>query len=169
MKKLININKQLLLKGILLSFCDAAAALGALTLALVLRLNSLDISAYNGDIMPFWLAYSAVVIIIYSIFGLYKSLWKFASVEEMVKLLFASASAATILFLINLRFGHNLPNSVPIIAFFVQAGLSGTARFSYRVLRLLRSKFKGNGKNDGGQHRTVVIGSGYEAVATIKS
>ena len=161
-------NKKLIQRKSLLIFGDIAASFISIFLAVVLRFNTFDVVQYHNDALVMSLVLAVFVVISYKLSSLYKSLWKFASVEEMVKLIIASLVSIALLFLLNLALGHKLPSSVYPIAFFIQAGLSGAIRFSYRIARVLKSIY---GKNTlkNSEDRIIVIGGGYEAVATIKS
>ena len=161
-------NKQLFMRAVLLGISDTIAVFLSLTIALVLRFNSLDIAEYNKEIVLFGVMFTILIVVFYIIFGLYRSLWKYASVEELVKLIFASIISITILFIMNLVLGHRMPNSVFPIAFLLQVGFSGSGRFAYRILRVIKSTFYKKAKGDR-HNRVIIIGGGYDAVATIKS
>ncbi|MCD6322731.1 MAG: polysaccharide biosynthesis protein [Clostridiales bacterium] len=161
-------NKKLIARMILISLGDVVVAFLSLYVALVLRFNSWQIDQYNNDVLLFGIVFTAFIVISYSISGLYKSLWKFASVEELVKLIIASTISIALLFILNYILGHRLPLSVLPIALMIQVAFSGGIRFSYRILRVLKSVYqKGNSGNS--DSRVIVIGGGYEAVAIIKS
>ena len=53
---------------------------------------------------------------IYYLFGLYRSLWKYASIDEMLQLAFAVATEGVLTFLFGLLFNARLPRSVYAIA-----------------------------------------------------
>jgi len=156
-------------RGLFIAVIDVIAVFIAVTLGVILRLNSFDISEYAAGIILTATIYSAILLIAYLITGLYRSLWKFASVEELLTLIMASLATIIIVFILNFVLGRRLPNSTFAIAFLVQGALSGGFRFSYRVARVIKNTMHHTGYQTENLSRVVVIGGSYEAVATIKS
>ncbi|HPQ48133.1 MAG TPA: nucleoside-diphosphate sugar epimerase/dehydratase [Clostridia bacterium] len=156
-------------RGLFIAVIDVIAVFIAVTLGVILRLNSFDISEYAAGIILTATIYSAILLIAYLITGLYRSLWKFASVEELLTLIMASLVTIIIVFILNFVLGRRLPNSTFAIAFLVQGALSGGFRFSYRVARVIKNTMHHTGYQTENLSRVVVIGGSYEAVATIKS
>lgn len=160
--------KQLYIRGTLLALLDIATVFIAIWLGLVLRFNSFDIDTYTLALQRMGTVYTVIILVVYLILGLYRSLWRFASLEELLKLIFAGLISVITAFLINFVTGRPLPNSVFAIAYLVQVALSGGIRFSYRVARVLKRSVSGGYQADNSD-RVIIIGGGYEAVATIKS
>ena len=156
-------------RGAFLAVIDVIAVAAAVTLGVILRLNSFDIGDYATGIVLISAIYAVILLLSYLIAGLYRSLWKFASVEELLSLIMASLAAIMVVFIINLLIGRKLPNSTFAIAFLVQGALSGGIRFSYRAARVIKHAVLKKGYDTEGPCRVVVIGGSYEAVATIKS
>ncbi len=156
-------------RKVLLVFLDIMVCFIALYLGVMLRFNSLNISEYYNAIGATGILFSAIVLTTYYLIGLYHSLWKHASVEELVKLIFSSFISIVLLFIVNEIWFHHLPNSVFAIAFLLQTGLSGASRFSYRVLRVLKNIFISKSYKNQQERRIIVIGSGFEAAATINN
>lgn len=154
---------------VLLVFLDIVACFIALYLGVVLRFNSLYISEYYNAIVATGIIYVFIILITYYLIGLYHSLWKHASVEELVKLIFSGFIAIVLLFIVNEIWFYHLPNSVFAITFLIQTGISGAGRFSYRILRVLKNMFISKSYKNQQLRRIIVIGSGFEAAATIKS
>lgn len=107
----------------------------------------------------------AIIIIIkvffYYIFSLYDSLWEYASIEELMKVVCAvlSANFFSILFMFFLKF--NIYIGIHIVSILMEIALVGGIRFSYRFLRRIRNnqsvwrqKFNKN---------ILIIGSGSTA------
>jgi len=162
-------NNQLVIRGILLALFDIAAVYFSLWIGLVLRFNSFEIGTYSIGLIIVGLIYTSAIVILYILFGLYRSLWRYASVEELVKLILASIIVAITVFLLNYVIGRPLPNSTFAISLLLQTSISGGLRFSYRVARVIKNSIKGNSDDSGNRNRVIIIGSGYEAVAVIKS
>ncbi|MBN2851116.1 MAG: polysaccharide biosynthesis protein [Clostridia bacterium] len=163
------LEKKLFNRIFLLIVADVTATFLSLYIGIILRFNSFDLNGYSEKIVFTAVLFSVIIIVIYTVTGLYKSLWKYASIEELVKLIISSLLAVVAVFLINLIWENRLPNSVFAIAFLVQTGISGGIRFSYRVMRAFKSDFILKSYKNDNVDRIIVIGSGYEASATIKN
>lgn len=95
-------------------------------------------------------------IFIFSIFGLYTSLWTYASVDELLKIFFAAAIGSVCSYPIGLFLHMPLPRSVYIISFMLNFLFVGGFRFSYRVFRRAKSMIVD--KSD--KIRVMIIGAG---------
>jgi FlaA1/EpsC-like NDP-sugar epimerase len=85
-------------------------------------------------ILMYWL--------IFEVFQMYRSLWKFASFEEVVKGFLANASATFLsYFMVRVFYENPLQSQLYIIAFFVATFLTLAVRMSYRIFRVLRKYF----------------------------
>lgn len=80
-----------------------------------------------------------VKILVYRIFGLYNSLWAYASIEELLKIVVATfvASIASVAYMLSI--GMQLYIGIFVIIFVFEVVLIGGVRFSYRFLRRLKS------------------------------
>lgn len=154
---------------ILLVFLDIVVCFVAIYIGVVLRFNSLYVSDYYNAIGATGILYAFIVLTTYYLIGLYYSLWKHASVEELVKLIFSGLISIVVLFIVNMIWFHHLPNSVFAIAFLLQTGLSGASRFSYRILRVLKNIFISKSYKNQQVRRIIVIGSGFEAATIINT
>jgi len=102
---------------------------------------------------------------IFFFYRLYKSLWRYASIEELGQIIIgtAAANAATIIYTI--MEGNHLPRSIYIIVFMLDILLIGGNRLSYRVLRRLKN---GNLKLDSNEKRVLIVGAGDAGAMVIK-
>ena len=119
---------------------------------------------------------SAVKIIVLWFLGLYRSLWKYAGTEELVKIVLASVAAAAAS-IVYLEFSQQyFPRSIYVISFIIDILLIGGVRFGYRIIRdlrkpgamtnlflLLRKKEEGAAVS-----RVMVVGAGDAGAAIIK-
>ena len=109
----------------------------AFVVALYLRVGDLAFRDYGEALAlgaPLMIAVSAVV---FRLFGLYRGIWRYASMPDLAQLLRA-VSAAVLIFLLAmflLTRLQDLPRSVPLILWFVQLVLLGGPRFAYRLLK----------------------------------
>jgi FlaA1/EpsC-like NDP-sugar epimerase len=69
------------------------------------------------------------------LFGLYTSLWTYASIDELMQVFLAAAAASVGSYPIGLLLHMPLPRSVYIISFMLILIFVGGSRFAYRILR----------------------------------
>lgn len=130
-------------------------------------------SVYANNII----AVTVVKLIIFWVFGLYRSLWKYAGTEEIVKIVVTSfmATAATITYLELTQ--QAFPRSIYVYTMVMDILLIGGIRFGYRIVRDLRTPgtFNSNvfrfGKKDliGDEvSRVMIVGAGDAGAAIIK-
>ncbi|MBN4062954.1 MAG: nucleoside-diphosphate sugar epimerase [Alkaliphilus sp.] len=114
------------------------------------------------------LIFTAIKIIVFYFFGLYKSLWKYASIEELVQVVTTSfaANAAIISYMVISQ--QVLPRSIYILAFMLDVIFIGGIRFSYRVAR----RFKEGGvyglTKSKNIKRVMIVGAGQAGAMVIK-
>ncbi|MBP5408357.1 MAG: polysaccharide biosynthesis protein [Bacilli bacterium] len=108
-------------------------------------------------------------ILIYIIFKLYNSLWRYASITEILRIV-ASSLLVCLMNLTIYVFNHEaiLPKAA-IVFMFLQFGFGMIPRFSYRIFHYLKKdslftrKDKLNGKD-----RAMIVGAGDAGVALIR-
>ncbi|MFA5523146.1 MAG: nucleoside-diphosphate sugar epimerase/dehydratase [Tissierellales bacterium] len=134
-------------------------------LALYLRfdgkidLNYLKVYLDNALIITF------LKIVVFYYFKLYRSLWRYASVDELLNVVVASivANAGVISFLLVRQ--TFLPRGVYAITTILDMLLIGGVRFSYRTLR----RVKGNGFSKGDSFKHImIIGAGDAGAMVIR-
>ena len=105
-------------------------------------------------------------LIIFAVAKLYSSLWRYASVHEMLNVVAACIVAACIQSLGLHMLVWNMPRSYYILYLFFFLVLIAFSRFFYRGVRVVRQSFmaehSGNAKN------TMIIGAGDTAFSLIK-
>lgn len=163
----------------LLFFADIICINFAYILSFLLRFEFTISDAFLG----FFAVYANNIIIITLVklavfwaLGLYRSLWKYAGTEEMVKIVMAAvtATAASIVYL---EFTQQyFPRSIYVFSCVLDFVLIGGVRFGYRVVRDLRKPGAvGNlvrvlRKSNSGSEisRVMVVGAGDAGAAIIK-
>ncbi len=121
-----------------------------------MRFSSIPQNYFNAFIKfaPF---YTAFCVLIFYIFHLYNSLWRFASISELNRI--SAATVITTLFQIfgiTFLFGQ-MPMSYYIIGCIVQFCLVTAVRFSFRYVSLERVR---RTQNEKAIHNAMVIGAG---------
>ncbi len=97
-----------------------------------------------------------IVFVLFILFKLYTSVWKYASINELVNIVFASIISELIMFSYKAFFGINMPRSVFIIQLFLIIALTCMSRFGYRLLRALYIRYENKRKTT----NTMLIGAG---------
>lgn len=117
-----------------------------------------------------------VKLIIFWAFGLYRSLWKYAGTEELVKIAVAAVAAAAAS-IVYLEFAQQyFPRSIYILSCIMDFLLVGGVRFGYRIFRELRNPATVKSliltltKRSNGAEITkvMVVGAGDAGAAIIK-
>lgn len=115
-------------------------------------------------ILPFNIC---ITLIFFVLWKLYRSVWRYASGTELINIIFATTCSAVgqMLFCTFTELG--MPRSYYFIYWLLLFGAVTCIRFSYRILRLVRSKY---GEGAGKMTRTSVmlIGAGAAANAILK-
>ena len=129
----------------------------------------LHFSSIPGDYLYSFLkfapVYTVIVLVVYFLFGLYNSLWRFASFSELNKVIVAWAiSTATQILGITL-FVRRMPISYYIIGAFFQLFFTTVVRFSYRYITLLRSTRE---NQETAKHNVMIIGAGSSGQMIIR-
>lgn len=127
-----------------------------------------------GDNIEIVLAYSFIKhipiilfikIFVFDNFKLYKSLWEFASIDELVEVVEASIISNVIsvfyLLVVNVR----LPISVYLMVIILDTAFIGGSRFCLRIVRRLKVKMKIIDKN---YKRVLIVGAGAAGSVVIR-
>jgi len=132
-------------------------------LALALRVNLPWSQQFSLGIL-YYLAFSfPIKILVFYLFGFYKRLWRYASVDAIISILwgvgFATVFLTGVVFLL-LGFGWlenvSLPRSIPIIDGMLTLIVIGGTRFS---LRMVQYQARGRHGEEGGK-RVLIAGAG---------
>lgn len=128
-------------------------------------------SAISGDFMRNYERLLPINIcvglLLFVVFKLYRSVWRYASATELINIVFATTCAAVAQVAICMVTGFAMPRSYYFMYWLLLFGLVSCIRFSYRILRLIRSKYKENTHN-GEKTKVMLIGAGAAANAILK-
>jgi FlaA1/EpsC-like NDP-sugar epimerase len=150
--------------------CDLAIIAISVVISFFLRLD------FDQDFMHylptmFWMVGAALLIkpVIFWLFGLYRRVWAYASIKE-VMLIIASVSVASVVVTLWVLFAAvihwtSVPRLIPIIDWIVTLSLIGGFRLSIRTLsELTQSRRRAGG---GGAARRVLIAGAGDAGAMV--
>lgn len=131
------------------------ASLGAVFLRTDFRIPE----AYLYSFQKTCIVTTLVLLIIFRIFNLYKSVWRYASIEEMNNVIFASITGGGILFVLyehiwNINFPRSYYILMPILIVFFVGGM----RFSYRALRRAKNVYFNGLLSE--RKRVLIVGGG---------
>ena len=115
-------------------------------------------------------------LVIFWFFGLYRSLWKYAGTEELIRIV-TTAMTATAAAIVYLEFTQQMfPRAVYVYSFILDLLLIGAVRFGYRIIRELRTPGTLAGlifailkKGSASEvNKVMVVGAGDAGAAIIK-
>lgn len=102
--------------------------------------------------------YTIFCIIVFCIYKLYNSIWRFASFNELIRIIFATIITGTFHIVYSLLFVRRMPITYYAFGIMIQFFMLVGIRFSYRFVLLERSRLlKNNGEKAG---RVMLIGAG---------
>lgn len=158
------------LKDILMMLYDMFAVTAAFFLALWLRFDCEFSEIPAGYLIP-WLEfapiYAILSIAVFQIFRLYQSIWRFASVEELKRVIYASVVLAVLhTTIITLCFAR-MPISYYVIGSAIQFLLISFARFFYRFFSAERRKREKQAQIAAAS-RVMLIGAGCAGQMVLK-
>ncbi|MBE6927914.1 MAG: polysaccharide biosynthesis protein [Ruminococcaceae bacterium] len=156
-----------IVRVICLLFVDAFMIILSAMLALLIRFDFSPAAAtvYVTNLyiyLPFFVVMS---IGIFVPMKLYNSLWEFASIAEMLHIVYATTAVAllqTFAIVIGLL---DLPLSYPILNWLFLSALILASRFSYRLLRNSKGR---DHRKDKKQKRTMLIGAGDAGMLVLR-
>ncbi len=141
-------------------FCDiiliSLSIFAALMLRFELPLSEL-LAEYIDSCSLYFILNIAVTTVIFAVFGLYSSLWEFASINEAVKVSFASLLSGIVFYAGGFIAMRELPRSFYIIYCLLLFILTVSLRFSYRAFRLILCRY---GRQSTKDKRIMIIGAG---------
>ena len=148
-----------------LLLADIIAINFAYAMALFIRFDgSPEILSYFKMASQYMIVITIIKIVTFQYFKLYKSLWEYASVDEMIEIVIAVLVGNVISMLYLLLMGGNFPRSLYILVPVLDMVLIGVSRFFYRVIRRIRYGIIGMGDSK----RVLIIGAGAAGVMILK-
>ena len=142
----------------------AASYFAALMLRFDMRYSAIP-EEYLSSYIRFIPIYVVLCIVVFAAMKLYRSIWRFASYDELVRLLMATCITAVIhIVLITVMF-HRMPISYFVMGFTLQLVTTLGVRFAYRFILLLRSK---QYAQPGSVKRVMCIGAGMAGQMVVR-
>ncbi|MDI6618685.1 MAG: nucleoside-diphosphate sugar epimerase/dehydratase [Clostridiales bacterium] len=108
---------------------------------------------------------TAIFIFVFYLFKLYSSLWRYASVNELISIVSATTISTIASYIYGLIFGIQMPRSIYVISWMLIMLLVGGIRFSYRIFWFAYFWSK---KEKSAFKNVLVIGAGAAGARMIK-
>ncbi|MBQ4340128.1 MAG: polysaccharide biosynthesis protein [Firmicutes bacterium] len=163
MQRIVRLVTLILIDGILVNL--------SYMLAFLLRFDfvteSTAFSTYFEVYLNFWFVLTAIKLVIFSLCGLYSSLWRFAGAQELLRLVGAAAAANAVASVFLLIFSGEMQRSLIFMPFVIDMLLVGGVRLFYRFAGSLRNQ-KRIMSSSKDVKRIMLVGTGYAAAAIIK-
>ena len=118
------------------------------------------LSVYYKFIIP----YALICIVIYWMFKLYRSIWRFASYSELINIIKSNIICGIFNFSVTRLFGARMPLSYHVIGFLMQIIFCAVIRFSYRFVLMIKRQ-QMNNKN---AKRVMLIGGGDAGMTILR-
>lgn len=113
-------------------------------------------------------------LIIYWIFRFYHNLWKYATIDDVYKIVVASTIIFLLLFVINEYvlsdfLVYSLPKRLLMVAWFVNISLFVLSRSGYRLIKRFFISIEHALTRKSGEKRVLIIGAGYAGYNVVRS
>ena len=167
MRELIN-SKQYKIRAICLVLTDIVmyifCSFFAIYMRYEFRFNDID-KKFLNSMVKYTPANIMIILLLFLFFKLYSSIWKYASVTEMVNIILACMMYFLIEIIQILFFEYQVPRSHPFMCSSMLLIATIGTRFGYRLLRSVRHRsFEKSDK----KARTMIIGAGQAGAMLLK-
>jgi len=162
-------DREMLFRQIFFVILDIITVICASTMALWIRFDFSIVKIDKAYLEPVWqtmVPNILMVLVVYWLFALYRSIWKYASWFELQRILLAGITA-TVLQLVGFTLAKiRMPRSYWFLYFGLLVGATVCTRFFYRILRRIKSKL--DDKKRGKLSRVMIVGAGSAADLLIR-
>lgn len=108
---------------------------------------------------------TTIKIVIFAYFKLYRSLWQYASIDELMQIVMGSIISNGVAIVYVVMKGSSLPRSIYVITILLDIAFIGSSRLSYRVLRRIKNDKLGFSKHE---KKILIVGAGDAGAMVIK-
>ncbi|PAB59415.1 nucleoside-diphosphate sugar epimerase [Anaeromicrobium sediminis] len=137
----------------------------SIVIALALRFDFIIPSIYIQNYLNHIILTNIIVILCYYKMGLYCSIWRYASIEELGRVIISALIGTMSLFFVFGYYHTNMMTGFYIIFYLVNVLSIGGIRFTYRIGRRIKSKLYPKGLK---RNNVLVIGAGKAGSIMIK-
>ncbi|HHU77368.1 MAG TPA: polysaccharide biosynthesis protein, partial [Clostridiales bacterium] len=121
---------------------------------------------YLSEWFIIWSCLISIGIICNACFSLYRSLWQYASIQELLYILFSSGVTGVAFFAVTKLLNIQVAYSVYFLIVVYNTIFLGMSRLGYRILRMIFQSFSVNLEQD--IRRALIIGAGHTGVMVIR-
>ena len=154
---------EMLRRVILLIVLDVLCVFGAFFAGLLLRFEfSFDQipDQYLQGYLSFCAVWSCITVVVFAVFNLYHSIWRFASVDELLRVMGAYLVFILVIGAYLLLGYHVMPYSFYILGGVFSFLCTVAIRFGYRLARGLRIQMDQLSPNKRNKENIMIIGAG---------
>ena len=152
-------------KKILLLTIDAVLICLAVYIALIFRFDGKIPDQYTQIFRNTYIYIILIEVTVYYFFGLYKSLWSYASIDELIQVFFATAVGSIGIFVYGTLLEVRLPRTVYAMTWVLIFLFAGGIRISGRLVRRVQRFNKNIGA---GVRKVMIVGAGQAGSMVIK-
>lgn len=160
MKRVNDLLRKKFSKIIIFMLLDVSVMLVATFLAVALRFDFINIPLQYLEVAFKYVALDiAIMVTSFSLYNLYTSVWRYASITELINIVMACGTTEIICFAYKKFLGISMPRSYYLLRVLLLVLLITSVRFSFRILRTLIIKIENKKKNN----NIMIIGGGEAA------
>lgn len=160
MKRVNNLLRKKLSKVIIFIILDILVMIVASFLAIALRFDFMNIPIEYLKVAFKYVAFDiAIMVTIFSLYNLYTSVWKYASITELINIVMACITTECICFFYKKLLNESMPRSYYLIRVLLLILLVTAVRFSFRILRTIIIRIENKKKSN----NIMIIGGGEAA------
>ena len=152
-------------KKMLLLIADILLINLAVYIALIFRFDGLIPDQYVEIFKSSYIYITLIEVISYYFYGLYRSLWSYASIDELIQVFFATATGMIGAFAYGTLIGMRLPRTVYAMSWIITFLFAGGIRISGRLVRRVQNINKSIGAS---MKNVMVVGAGQAGSMVIK-
>lgn len=151
-------------RSTILVFSDLILLNVSFFLSLLIRFDFTLPMEYVDLYLKHIIVFLAVKLLVFKAFKLYSSLWRYASIDELVKVIYAVGVSNALILVYFITVNDILPRSIYVLIALFDLVLIGGSRFSYRVSRKVAREHR-HSKNE---KRVMIVGAGSSGVMVLK-
>ena len=161
----LSLSKKAIIIGALDLLCICVTFFAALWLRFDFQFKAIPaefLMTYCEIILP----WCGICILMFSLFGLYSSIWSFVSTDELLRILEAYGLLAVIGYVLTKVLGIMMPKSFYVVGMVFSAIFTVAIRFAWRMLRYIKQHLTGL-SHPNYQENVMIIGAGEAGKALV--
>lgn len=158
-------NNQMRIRIVSLMLLDVFLINIAYIVSFWLRFEGNIINDFFNVYQSHFFVYTIIKILTFAYFKIYRSLWRYASVDELLQIFYGAFLGNILVLSYSFIIGAHLPRSIYIMTGMIDVLLIGGSRFSYRAIRRIKNGellYKNKAK------KIMIIGAGDAGATVIK-